>query len=844
MLVDAGTAEVAHEALLREWPRLRGWLEEDADGRRLHRHLAVAAREWDDGGRDPGELYRGARLASTLDWSAGHGAELNELERAFVEASVAHGEREASRARRANRRLRALLAGAAVLLLVAVVAGVLFLDQRGAARDEARTSVAQRLGAQALVEHDLDRSLLLARQGVAIDDSLQTRSNLLAALLRSPAAIGVMRIPDSRLLRIALRPDGRALVAGDNRGTLVFLDPRSRRALRAAVPTAPLPDPGARVQPRRLAARRRRPGQRSSCSTATRSGGSRRRRSPTSSTPRSRFSPDGRELVATATSTSTAPTRPVPSVLLRFDGRTGRRVGRPRRIAAPGALADVLAFSPDGRRLITAAGGTLFAPETRAIIADGDRAVVVRDARTLRPLRRFPALAYAGAVSPDARTFAIGGQDGSVRFLDLRTGKRRTASGRHAGAVQSAVFTPDGRFLVTVGDDANAIVWDVRAAQAIETFHGHAGRVLAAAVDRHARTLYTAGLDGSVIVWDLAGDRRLGRTFEAGTGTGDWFPSTAISGDGRSLATLQDGGAVSLVDLATLRRRSLPIRGAPAVPPAAAAYAPAFGPRGTLVVSGVDGFLALVDARSGRVLARLRGHRDIVFTPTTSADGGIIASTGLDGTLRLWDARAARALGPPIRLGGPPTSDAGISPDGTRVAVSLAAGTIDVFDVRSRRRLARLRVDAGNPTFSRYSRDGRLLLAGSKDGRVRVFTARDLRPLGPAFPAHDGSVSSVDASPDDRTLVTAGSDGQIRLWDVASRRPIGTPLPGPENINAVAFFAPDGKHVFAVFRDGRGYRWDVRPTSWERQACKIAGRRLTRAEWHEALPDRTYAPAC
>ena len=121
VLVDAGTAEVAHEALLREWPRLRGWLEEDADGRRLHRRLTVAAREWDGGGRDPGDLYRGARLASTLDWSAEHGAELNELERAFVEASVAHGEREARRARRANRRLRALLGAAAALLVLAGV---------------------------------------------------------------------------------------------------------------------------------------------------------------------------------------------------------------------------------------------------------------------------------------------------------------------------------------------------------------------------------------------------------------------------------------------------------------------------------------------------------------------------------------------------------------------------------------------------------------------------------------------------------------------------------------------------------------------------------------------------
>jgi len=82
------------------------------------------------------------------------------------------------------------------------------------------------------------------------------------------------------------------------------------------------------------------------------------------------------------------------------------------------------------------------------------------------------------------------------------------------------------------------------------------------------------------------------------------------------------------------------------------------------------------------------------------------------------------------------------------------------------------------------------------------------------------------------------------LWDIRSRHPIGTPLPGPENINAVAFFAPDGGHVFAVFRDGRGYRWDVREGAWERTACAIAGRQLTRAEWRDALPGRAYAPTC
>ena len=108
---DERSIEVAHEALLREWPRLRGWMEEDAEGRRLRGHLTRAAKQWDATERSDEELYRGARLSAALDWSTGHGAELNELERTFLHESREAGERDANRQRRANRRLKALLVG-------------------------------------------------------------------------------------------------------------------------------------------------------------------------------------------------------------------------------------------------------------------------------------------------------------------------------------------------------------------------------------------------------------------------------------------------------------------------------------------------------------------------------------------------------------------------------------------------------------------------------------------------------------------------------------------------------------------------------------------------------------
>ena len=67
LVVGDGSAEIAHEALLREWPRLRGWLDEDREELRALRQLTVAARSWDETGRDDADLYRGPRLAAAAE---------------------------------------------------------------------------------------------------------------------------------------------------------------------------------------------------------------------------------------------------------------------------------------------------------------------------------------------------------------------------------------------------------------------------------------------------------------------------------------------------------------------------------------------------------------------------------------------------------------------------------------------------------------------------------------------------------------------------------------------------------------------------------------------------------
>ena len=124
---------------------------------------------------------------------AGEPDALNATERSFLDASVAESEREHRAQLRANRRLRGLLAGAGVLLAVAVVASVLALRAGDDSRDTARAADAQRLGAQALIDDRLERSLLVAQAGRELDDSVATRGYLLSALVRRPGAIGVMQ---------------------------------------------------------------------------------------------------------------------------------------------------------------------------------------------------------------------------------------------------------------------------------------------------------------------------------------------------------------------------------------------------------------------------------------------------------------------------------------------------------------------------------------------------------------------------------------------------------------------------------------------------------------------------
>ena len=261
LTVSEGIVEPAHEALLREWPRMRGWLEEDGDARRTREHLVRAAGEWATAGREQGELYRGARLESALDWATAHDDEPNDLEREFLEASRVASLREVERHRRTNRRLRVLLAGAATLLVVTVsAAGSAFLQgqraeeqrqiadgqtkvadqQRQAAvtaqqnaADQTRLGRARELMASAIAAREQDPSLskLLALQALKSNDQPTYQSmNALHQVLASDPIVARYRWPadkDGHPVWTQISPSGDLMVAGNKSNYFEVADPRT-----------------------------------------------------------------------------------------------------------------------------------------------------------------------------------------------------------------------------------------------------------------------------------------------------------------------------------------------------------------------------------------------------------------------------------------------------------------------------------------------------------------------------------------------------------------------------------------------------------------------------------------
>ncbi len=758
------TVEVAHEALLREWPRLRGWIEEDRGAIVAAGKLRMAAGEWETLDRDPGALYRGSPLDRALAQFSGRASILPVQAQEFLAASRAARDEarrqehdRIARQARTNRRLRLQLAGVALALVVAIVGGFLALDQRGRAMGEERVAVARELAAAAVAAVDEDPELSILVALAAVDHTRRVDGTVVpeahAALHQAVTSSRiVLSVPDLGGA-VDWSPNGSVFVTeGPEESGMV--DIRD-----AATGASVVVFTGHDVDINDVA-----------------------------------FSPDG-TLVATAGDDGATRV---------WDAATGEEVAA---FEHEGAVVG-LSFSGDGRllagswrdqgtvrvldlesnRLVRAfdlvASSTSFAPgDDRLVIAAGRRAVVVDTSTGVTlveltveggpptPLGYTPV--QVARWSPNGRWIATGGTDRRARVWNADTGELRASLGGHDGVIVGAAWAPDSARLATSGEDGTARVWEVADGGGTQVARLSAratqGVVSDVAFSPDGQLLLTG--DGGIRaakIWDVS--PAAGAEVMNLPGAPGIFNAVDIAADGRTLVASSPGVAGTVWDLVT----------------------------GEQVTTLGGRHMDATDEESWRV--------------DLSRDGELVATAGAQGVpVRVWDTDTGEL----VFTGDESfhTADAAWSPDGRLLAATGGteeAGWISIFD-RSGRALARFPEEAG---FSPVS------VAFDPSG-ARLVTTR--RPLGRMLIVHDGLVVRDAATgevlqrmaaaswaavfdPTGDVLVANDLGTGAALWDPATGQPVATLSGHTGQVTDVAVH-PDGRTVATASLDGTVRLW-------------------------------------
>ena len=846
---DDGVVELAHEAIARAWPRLQGWLDDDTEGQRVLRHLSVAADTWDTMGRPDDELYRGARLAQALHWRDHSSPDLTPVEVEYLSTAErrARAEEESAleQARyqvRVNRRLRGLLAGAAFLLLAAMVAGLLAVRQANRAADATDSALARRVAAQAQLAGSVEQALVLAAAAQHVEQSPESRAGLLAALARIPQLSAVR--PNGGVW-LETSPDGRTLVTLDTEHRFWFHDTSTLELVGGYDPYPDRDVHGLTSNGAPLAFTA--DGSRLAVGLLDVNDGIVRMLDPATYRPVDpqpggqpdgalpydvKLSADGRYLAVSLD-------------LLELSTGQGRvyvwdltRPERPlHRIKLPSNTFHI-DFSSDGRLLYAAPSFQSDAAGT---------GLWVYDVRTGDQVDRRPDGGQGIELSPDGRTLAYG-LGTEVLLSDAGTGEIRQRLTGSRDLINRIGFSADGRLVAAVSDDPAARVWEARSGRLLETipleepaydlaFDGAGDRLFVPSderlvsldltgVDRYVQRTTAADPDPPPDGWSF----RYASPYAPAVLISTWDPARAVSllrvedrGTGRTTARLGLSWLGNIYD------------------------SHAWSPDGRHLAYG-DGKdrLRIVDWRTGETVARRRfAVRQLDYTP----DGaGILA--GRPSGLVMLDADTLRETTDPVSLPNRLINQAEVG-NGADTAVLVTAqdtgAVADLFTAADRWLVVDLRT-------GQTLREGRTpepaSMAVSPD-RTRMALAHgdameiiDLRTGESTVSTDIGSTASdggLTFSPDGNLLATEDGGGRVSLWDGMTGELLGTVQVADGGAPPVFL---DDQALLLTPPDGSTYVWDTSPTYALDTACRIVGRGLSREEWRAAFGDLPFEDVC
>ncbi|WP_409472413.1 caspase, EACC1-associated type [Streptomyces sp. HC307] len=903
--VGQDTAQIAHEALLRAWPRLHDWIEEDAVTLLRRQQLRTAADDWRAADRDAAFLLTGSRLHAALELRdpGGHGP-LPERESEFLAASEEAAESARRRERRRVTVLKTAVVALVIGLVVAIGSAVVAIRQEEKAQEQRRSAQKQRelatyrallAEAQNLRGTDPRTSLDLGLAAHALRPTGESRRVISETLRESPFRSST--VLKTHVSTTVLGPDGRTLAAVDSEDGMTLWDVGRGSARRT---------PLARLNCR-----------------------------PSSAADVSFGGPGGRILAARCTEDT-----------LSLWDLTGLHTGtEPRRLntlhvdGLPGSP-DALALNADGTRL----AATGWWSEDEDVAAEEGAALVLWDVSEPRRPRRLSVTKGVYEVdrvafSPDGRTLATSADmvrtrgpldvgnayvTSGVRTWDVSDPRRPRRGDKVIGSEGDVAFSPDGKSLVTI-DDRSARLIDVTEPtdpEELAEWPVHSAEVQGFTFSRDSRRLATAGEDGVVAVWDLtdprAPERRdslIGhRSVSGKLDRGVDINALGFGADDRTLVSVSTYGDESEVihwSLGSAQKAHVVGK----VDGGGGSTRMALTPDGkTLAVSGAtETSLWDVSERTRpKAKATLRDTYSVINDIALNADGTLLASAHINGTVVLWDvsdrtrpriagrfttekwngiALAFSPDAPLLAVHGEdlglwniadparptrtahfpephPYADVSFSPDGSRLLTSpgdVSRG-VSLWDLSAGDKGFVMLPDPRHPRVglngdTAFSPNGTLVaiadptMYGFEEAALVLFDVSD-----PRHPRHMSSVGREDEkkvgfnrvafNPDGNLVAAAGEDGITWLWSVAD--PTKAHLAGrlgehPDTVDDV-LFGPDGQ-TLVTSSDGIAYLWDLGDypeiaADTIGMACRVASGGLLDWEWQVYAPDVPFHTSC
>lgn len=804
--------EVSHEALLRVWPQLASWLNEEQEFLLGRRQIEEARRLWLSAPieRKKDALLAGLLLQRVRNWYAEFPQRLSDLED-FVRRSIEWDDSIKGRRRR--------LIGTAfafVLLAALIFAGLAYLvsnerSQALAAADLANQQRDRAVQTRALLLADLARqrndigdfatAIPLARAALINPYNAQTTASPEAERvlrnslwnLRETHALEIGRGISTSI--IAFSPNGKTLLTGSNDGVARLWNAESGELVKAlighvgAITRAAFSRNGTMIV------------------TGDASGGLRIWHGDSGALIRTlrphdqmvtslEFSRDGSRLLSASW-----------DLTARIDDPLGveRSIvlsGHSNHVWAAHFSKDeqtVVTGAEDGLRFFSAVDGHLilenrnirgvmsatYSPAGDGVITtDRGGNLILWDAQTgalqYQRSNLNVACVDCAAFSPDGNRIAAGTK-GGLTIFETRTGNviARTRS-IDISPAQHVRFTPNGEYVFSEAENFSARIDGASDGLNFEIFGAHADFVDSAEVSADGQTFATGSRDGTVKLWHsypVAGSSYV---------PFPWLTWASFSPDGNSIAVGEQSGGTS---------GGLGIEGGLAfynsIDHSYKQLLPhhhdyirlgAFSPKGTrlVTVSQGDGafrsdgrqlleppMVMLWDASKRELIARLDGHTDRVNTVTFSADGKKLLTTCSDGDVRVWDAATGALL---FTLSGHSgvVNGAAFSPDDSRIITVSSDRTARLWSIEGK--LIKV-LEAHNNAIRHvaFSSDGSLVATGSDDFTVRVWHAVDGTAVG-TLGGHGGTISALFFPSNDR-IISASADGTVRLWNILSAQP-------------------------------------------------------------------------